>query len=171
MARNNNIIKLTEIVSKIYIIRGKKVIFDSDLAIYYNVLTKNLNKAVTRNITRFPSDFMFQLTNDEFNNLKFHFGTSSWGGKRKLPRVFTEHGILMLSSVLRSERAIQVNIQIMRTFTKLREWILSNKDLKTKIEKLEKKYDKQFQIVFEAIKQLFDPVKPKKKYKIGFRAD
>ena len=114
---------------------------------------------------------MFQLTTIESDNLRFQIGTSSWGGRRYLPRVFSEHGILMLSSVLRSDRAIDVNIQIMRTFTELRELILSNKDLRKKINKLEKKYDKQFQIIFEAIKQLLDPSKSKKEYKIGFRPD
>ncbi len=155
------------IESKIIIIRGKKVMLDKDFAALYGVETFNLNKAVKRNIDRFPEDFMFQLSNEEFKNLIFHFGISSWGGTRKLPYAFTENGVAMLSSVLNSKRAIQVNIQIMRTFTKLREFILTHKELQKKIEDMEKKYDHQFKIVFDAIKQLLAPQEPKKK-KIGF---
>ena len=138
---------------------------DRDLAQLYGVTTSNLNKAVRRNIERFPEDFMFQLSKEEFENLKFHFGTSSWGGTRKLPHAFTENGVL--SSVLNSDRAIKVNIQIMRTFTKLREMLMTHKDLKKKIEAMEEKYDYQFKIVFDAIKELLEPpIKTKKK--IGF---
>jgi phage regulator Rha-like protein len=155
------------IESKILLLRGKKVMLDRDLAVLYEVETRGLNKAVKRNIDRFPEDFMFQLTNDEFDNLKFHFGTSSWGGTRKLPYAFTENGVAMLSSVLNSQRAIQVNIQIMRTFTRLREILLSHKDLQKKIEDMEKKYDHQFKVVFDAIRQLMAPPEPKKR-KIGF---
>ena len=141
---------------------------DRDLAGLYGVATGNLNKAVSRNIERFPEDFMFQLTKEEFKNLIFHFGTSSWGGTRKLPRAFTEQGVAMLSSVLKSKRAIQVNIQIMRAFIKLKEMLSTHKDLKQKIEEMEKKYDYQFKIVFDAIKQLLEPpIEPKGK--IGFQ--
>ena len=126
-----------------------------------------LNRAVKRNLERFPDDFMFRLSKEEFKNLKFHFGTSSWGGQRYLPYVFTENGVAMLSSVLNSKRAVQVNIQIMRTFTKLREMLLTHKDLRQKIEEIEKKYDYQFKVVFEAIKQLLEPPQKSKK-KIGF---
>ncbi|MDP2924198.1 MAG: ORF6N domain-containing protein [Candidatus Omnitrophota bacterium] len=155
---------------KIFLVRGKKVMLDKDLALLYGVTTGNLNKAVNRNIERFPEDFMLELTKKEFNNLIFHFGTSSWGGTRKLPKVFTEHGILMLSSVLNSKRAIQVNIQIMRVFAKLRKMIESHKDLLKKIEDMEKKYDSQFKIVFDAIKQIMiQEEKPKRR--IGFHAD
>lgn len=156
------------IEGKIFTIRGKRVMLDRDLAGLYGVATGNLNKAVSRNIERFPEDFMFQLTKEEFKNLIFHFGTSSWGGTRKLPRAFTEQGVAMLSSVLKSKRAIQVNIQIMRAFIKLKEMLATHKDLKLKIEEMEKKYDYQFKIVFDAIKQLLEPpVKPKGK--IGFQ--
>lgn len=155
------------IENKILLIRGRKVMLDKDLAMLYGVETFNLNKAVKRNIDRFPEDFMFQLNNEEFKNLIFHFGISSWGGTRKLPYAFTENGVAMLSSVLNSKRAVQVNIQIMRTFTKLREIILSHKELQRKIEDMEKKYDQQFKIVFDAIKQLLTPPKTKKR-KIGF---
>jgi len=158
------------IENKILLIRGKKVMLDRDLARLYGVLTRNLNKAVTRNLDRFPEDFAFQLDKEEFENLKFQFGTSSWGGTRKLPRVFTEQGVAMLSSVLNSKRAVQANIQIMRTFTKLRELMLSHKDLAYKIEAMERKFkdhDEKFEIVFKAIRQLLNPPE-KSKIPIGF---
>lgn len=155
------------IESKILFIRGKKVMLDRDLAILYSVTTGNLNKAVKRNLDRFPEDFMFQLTNQEVKNLIFQFGISRWGGTRKLPFAFTENGVAMLSSILNSQRAILVNIQIMRTFTKLREILVSNKDLARRLNDLEKKYDGQFKIVFEAIRQLMAPPKTPKR-KIGF---
>ncbi len=155
------------IESKIYFIRGQKVMIDKDLAELYGVTTGNLNKAVDRNLDRFPDDFMFQLTKEEFKNLIFHFGTSSWGGTRKFPRAFTEQGVAMLSSVLRSKRAIQVNIQIMRTFTKLKSLLSTHKDLQRKIEEMEKKYDQQFRVVFDAIRALITPPETKRK-KIGF---
>ena len=155
------------IEQKILLIRGKKVMLDKDLAGLYGVETFNLNKAVKRNIERFPEDFMFQLTSEEFKNLIFHFGISSWGGTRKCPYAFTENGVAMLSSVLNSKRAIQVNIQIMRTFTRIRELIATHKDLAGRLDDLEKKYDSQFKVVFDAIRQLMTPPEPKKK-KIGF---
>ncbi len=162
------LIPIEKIETRIFFIRGKKVMIDKDLAELYKVETKVLNQSVKRNIKRFPADFMFQLTKHERDELvtncdrfeKLKHSTS-------LPYVFTEQGISMLSTVLNSERAINVNIQIMRTFTKIREMIETHKDLKTKIDNMEKKYDKQFQIVFEAIKRLIEPeVKPKRK--IGF---
>ncbi len=159
--------------NKIYIIRGKKVMLDKELAELYGVRTKELNKAVARNRDRFPADFMFKLSKDEAEILRFQIGTSRWGGQRYLPHAFTEHGILMLSSVLNSRRAIQVNIQIMRTFTKLREMISSNELIRQKIEELEQKYekhDKQFKIVFEAIRELLETPAPKPKRSIGFHA-
>ncbi len=158
------------IENKILLVRGKRVMLDKDLAILYGVTTGNLNKAVQRNIDRFPDDFMLQLTDEEFKNLIFHFGTSSWGGVRKLPYAFTENGVAMLSSVLNSKRAIDVNIQIMRTFTRLREMLLSHKDLQRKIEVMEKQYDQQFKVIFDAIKQLLEPEKKPRK-RIGFLAD
>jgi len=161
------LVSIELIASKIYLIRNMKVMLDRDLAELYGVETKVLKQAVRRNIERFPADFMFELTKDEFNNLRSQIVTSSWGGARYLPMAFSEHGVLMLSSVLNSERAVQVNIQIMRTFTKLREMMATHSDLKRKIESMEKKYDEQFQIVFEAIKQLLsEEDKPKKK--IGY---
>src|SRR3989344_1863206 len=122
----NFIIPSERIVSKIYIIRNKKVMLDRDLAVLYGVATGNLNKAVHRNMKRFPEDFMFQLNAQEFKNLKFQIGISSWGGTRKMPYAFTEQGVAMLSSVLNSDRAISVNIQIIRTFTKIRELLATN---------------------------------------------
>ncbi len=161
-----------EIISqKIYIIRGKKVMLDKDLAELYGVETKILNKAVKRNIKRFPADFMIHVTQLEAENLRFQIGTSKAkaGGSRYLPYAFTEQGVAMLSSVLHSERAIQVNIQIIRMFTKLRELLEQHKDLRVRIEELEKKYDKQFQSVFFALKQLLSNTeKEKSKRKIGF---
>jgi hypothetical protein len=155
------------IENKIYLIRGQKVMMDMDLAGLYGVLTKYLNQQVRRNNIRFPEDFMFQLTREEAENLRLHFATSSYGGRRYLPFAFTEHGILMLSSVLNSKRAIGVNIQIMRAFVKLRQLLSSHADLRRKIEGMEKKYDGQFKVVFDAIKALIQPP-PRKTKKIGF---
>jgi len=160
------------IENKIFLLRGKNVMFDKDLAVLYGVTTGALIQAVKRNIQRFPDDFMYQLTREEFTALISHFVISkSRGGTRQLPYAFTEHGILMLSSVLNSKRAIQVNIQIMRIFTKLREMLASHKELREKIEAMEKKYDHQFKIVFQAIKELLKPPvlpPPKPKPPIGF---
>ncbi|HJO10634.1 MAG: ORF6N domain-containing protein [Gammaproteobacteria bacterium] len=149
-------------------IRGTKVMLDVDLAKLYDVETKNLNLAVKRNIERFPGDFMFQLTSKEFANLRFQFETSRWGGRRYPPYAFTEQGIAMLSSVLRSKRAVQVNVEIMRSFVKLRELLTSNSKLARKLEALEKKYDKQFKLVFDAIRALMTPAETRKR-PIGFR--
>jgi hypothetical protein len=161
----------TEVISsKIFIISGQKVMFDRDLALLYGVTTFNLNKAVTRNLDRFPKDFMFRLTQKEFENLKFHFGISSWGGTRKLPRAFTEQGVAMLSSVLRSQRAVHVNIAIMRAFVKLREVLSAHKELVTKLKELEQKvegHDESIHTIFEAIRRLMKE-EEKPKPKIGF---
>jgi len=144
-----SLVPLEVIEQKILLIKGQKVMLDSDLAALYGVTTKRLNEQVRRNVKRFPADFMYQLSREEFESLKSHFATSSsWGGRRTRPFVFTEQGISMLSSILNSDRAINVNIQIMRTFVKLREIILSHKDLTKKLNELEKKYDGQFQIVY-----------------------
>jgi len=141
---------------------------DQDLADLYNVQTKILKQAVRRNIDRFPGDFMFELTKDEFENLRSQIVTSSWGGTRYRPMAFTEQGVAMLSSVLNSKRAIQVNIQIMRAFTRLCQMLLSHDQLKRKIEAMEKKYDENFKIVFEAIKQLIETEDKPKKKRIGY---
>jgi len=162
------IIPVERIEKAILLIRGHKVMLDSDLAGLYEVETFNLNKAVKRNLERFPSDFMFQLTVQEFNNLKFQSGRSSWGGRRTPPYAFTEQGVAMLSSVLRSSRAVQVNVAIMRTFVRLRQMLSSHSDLARKLNALEKKYDDQFKVVFEAIRQLMTPL-PGKQRSIGFQ--
>lgn len=151
-----DIVPLERIASKIYLIRGMKVMLDRDLAELYKVETSQLKRAVRRNIDRFPSDFMFELTPAELENWRCQFGTSKSDkmGLRYKPMAFTEQGVAMLSSVLRSKRAIHVNIQIMRAFTQLRKMLSTHEGLKRKIEAMEKKYDQQFQIVFDAIKQL-----------------
>ncbi len=159
------------IVSKIYLIRDKKVMLDNDLAELYQVETKRLNEQVKRNLSRFPEDFMFQLTDTEWENLKSQNATSSWGGRRTAPNVFTEHGVLMLSSVLNSERAIEVNIKIMRVYTKMKEIILNHKDLLLKMEEMEKKVlgqdDKILQI-FNYLKQFVETKQTPRK-EIGYK--
>ena len=151
---------------KIYLIRGQKVMIDRDLAELYGVETRVLNQAVRRNINRFPEDFMFALSREEIMNLS-QIVISSRIKHAPNVFVFTEHGVAMLSSVLNSSRAIQVNIQIMRTFAKLRELLLQHKDLARRLADLEKKYDAQFKVVFDAIRQLMTPPETKKR-KIGF---
>jgi phage regulator Rha-like protein len=155
------------IEKKIVLLRGQKVILDSQIAELYGVETKVLKRAVRRNKDRFPADFMMQLTGEEAEILRCQFGTSSWGGRRYLPYAFTEQGVAMLSSVLQSKRAIQVNIEIMRAFVRLREILATHKDLARKLEELEQKYDKQFRVVFEAIRELMTPPSPAKR-RIGF---
>lgn len=164
------------ITNKIYHIRGQKVMLDSDLAELYNVETKKLNQAINRNIERFPEDFMFQLTDTEFQSLRFQIGTSKRGGRRYAPYVFTEHGVLMLSSVLNSPQAIQVNIQIMRIFSKIRSMLLDNTELRLEIEKIKGKLDNQdknMEIVFRYLDELleakYNPPPPRKR--IGYKAD
>mgnify|MGYP000135470830 CR=1 FL=1 len=165
----SNVISVEVIATKILLIRGKRVMLDRDLAKLYEVDTSQLTRQVRRNIERFPEDFMFQLTKEEFQNLMCQNGISSWGGTRKLPFAFTEQGVAMLSGVLHSKRAVQVNIQIMRAFIQLKRMLLTNTNLRRKIEEMEKKYDKQFAIVFQAIKQLLEPLPIKQKPPIGFR--
>ena len=145
-----------QIKRQIYSVRDQNVMLDSDLAVLYGVETKTLNRAVSRNLERFPADFMFQLTAKETEILKYQFGTSSWGGRRTRPYVFTEQGVAMLSSVLRSERAVQVNIAIMRAFVSLRGLLTQDSDLARRILTLEEKYDRQFAAVFEAIRLMIE---------------
>lgn len=164
-----NLIPVETIQGRILLIRNENVILDRDLAEMYGVETRVLIQGVKRNIDRFPRDFMFQLSNEEFENLKSQFVTSSWGGIRKRPHAFTEQGVAMLSSVLRSPRAVQVNIAIIRAFVQMRKILSTHKELKGKIEAMEKKYDKNFRVVFAAIKELMEPIPPKKESKIGFR--
>ncbi|TSC67211.1 MAG: hypothetical protein CEO19_317 [Parcubacteria group bacterium Gr01-1014_73] len=161
------------ITNRIFFVRGRKVMFDSDLAELYEVKTKVFNQAIIRNIERFPDDFMFQLTKEEYKSLRSQFVTLETGRgqhRKYLPYAFTEQGVAMLSSVLRSGRAIQVNIQIIRTFTKLRQLMVSHEELRHKIEELEKKSDQRFKTIFELIKNLLDE-KVKPKMKIGFRVN
>ena len=173
-----------QVERRIFLVRGQKVMLDADLAALYGVTTGNLNKAMKRNRERFPDDFMFKLTKKEARSLRFQTGSlkgekaedlkfqtgissSQHGGRRALPYAFTEQGIAMLSSVLRSARAVQVNIAIMRTFVRLREMLLSNADLARKLAALENKYDAHFKVVFDAIRELMQPPDPPKR-QIGF---
>ncbi len=166
------IVPVETIEREIYLIRGQKVMLDSDLAALYGVQTKILNKAVARNSERFPEDFMFRLTTTEAESLRFHFGTSKSGrgGRRYLPYVFTEQGVAMLSSVLHSKRAALVNVAIMRAFVKLREMLTTHKELARKLAQLEnkiEKHDEEIGAIFEAIRRLMAQPEPKEK-KIGF---
>ena len=188
MSNSESLIPLETIERKIYVIRGERVILDSDLAAIYGVETKMFTRAVRRNIDRFPDDFMFQLTKEEFESLKIQIGISDndllrrqigasnaeglmlqtatsnrgRGGRQYLPYVFTEHGALMAANVLKSNRAVDASVQVVRAFVKMRNMLASNAELAKKIEALEKKYDSQFKSVFEAIKKLMlPPVKPK----------
>jgi len=159
------------VASKIHLIRNKKVMLDSDLAELYQVETKRLNEQVKRNIGRFPEDFMFKLTKEEWENLKSQNATSSWGGRRNEPFVFTEHGVLMLSSVLNSDRAIAVNIKIMRVYTQIKEMLLTHKDLLLKMEEIEKKVsdqDLQIMTIFKYVKK-FVMEESLPKTKIGYK--
>lgn len=162
------LVSVERIENKIFQIRGKKVMLDKDLARLYGVETKYLTRQVRRNIKRFPDDFMFELTKEEF--LRCRIVTSKRGGRRYLPYAFSEQGIAMLSSVLKSERAVMVNIQIMRAFVNLRRIALTYIGLKRKIEAMEKKYNRHFQVVFKAIKKLLQSPSAKKR-RIGFHAD
>jgi len=159
-------------MDKIYYIRGHKVMLDEDLAELYGVETKQLKRQVRRNTDRFPKDFMFGLSKKEFENLRSQIGTSKWGGTRYMPMAFTEQGVAMLSSVLNSERAIKVNIQIIRIFTRMREILLNYKDILLKLEQLEKQTyqnTKDIQIVFAYLKQLLTPPEQTNRKRIGFR--
>ena len=163
------VLKPENVAQFVFFMRGEKVMFDADLAMLYGVEVRSLNQAVARNRKRFPADFAFQLTDDELAALRSQIVTSNTGrgGRRYLPYAFTEQGVAMLSSVLRSTRAVEVNIAIMRTFVQLRRLMDANRDLARKIEALEKKYDEQFAVVFEAIKQLITPPEPPRR-RIGF---
>lgn len=174
MKKERSLIPQESIENRIFLIRGKKVMVDKDLALLYGVTTKVLNQGVKRNTDRFPSDFMFQLNAEETKNLRFQFGTLEVGKYSKyLPYVFTEQGVAMLSGILNSKRAIEVNVQIIRTFVKLREMIISNKELRLKIEDMERKYDKRFKMVFDTLKNLIEDNKKEisieKKEAIGFK--
>ncbi len=165
------LIPVEMIERKILLIRGEKVMLDADLAELYGVEVKQLKRQVRRNIGRFPADFMIQLSKEEYEFLRRHFGTLKRGEHSKyLPYAFTEQGVAMLSSVLNSDRAVKVNIEIMRAFVKLREMLASNKELAKRLDELENKYDSQFKVVFDAIRQLMIPPETKKR-KIGFHRE
>ena len=164
----NELIPLERVQQAIYLIRGQKVMLSTHLAALYGVAPGVLIQAVKRNSERFPLDFMFQLDAQEFSNLKSQFVISSWGGLRRAkPYAFTEQGVAMLSGVLNSSRAIQVNIAIMRTFVQLRQILATHADLAKKLEAMEQKYNKQFRVVFTAIRELMKPPEPKRR-QIGF---
>lgn len=160
------------IINKIYQLRNKKVMMDSDLSELYEVETKRINEQVKRNLKRFPADFMFQLTTEEWEHLKSQFATSSWGGRRTLPYVFTEHGVLMLSSVLNSEKAIDVNIQIIRIFTKMREFLLTNEILLSELEDLKKSindHEEQFEVIYGYLQKISQTQCQSERNAIGYR--
>ncbi|MBU4339272.1 ORF6N domain-containing protein [Patescibacteria group bacterium] len=171
--KNSNNIAPQEIIeSKILLIRGQKVMLDRDLAVLYGVETKVLNQAVRRNIKRFPEDFMFRLAKEEFEILRSQFVTSSWGGQRYAPYAFTEQGVAMLSSVLNSKKAVEVNIVIMRTFVNIRKFVSSYEGLAMKIAEIEKKYDKKIGKIFTVLDYLIkgsEEEKNNKKQEIGFK--
>jgi hypothetical protein len=171
MNKNLSLIPLERIEQKIYVIRGERVILDSDLAEIYGVETRVLNQAIRRNIHRFPEDFVFELTREEHNSLmsQIVISKSGRGGRRKLPLAFTEHGALMAANVLKSERAVKASVEVVRAFVKMRNMLASNAELGKKIDALERKYDSHFKVVFTAIKQLMQPP-DKPASKIGFTA-
>lgn len=163
-----NVVPLDRINQCIVWLRGQKVMLDADLAALYGVETKTFLQAVRRNLDRFPEDFIFQLSGQELGNLRSQNVTSSWGGRRYLPYAFTEQGVAMLSSVLRSPQAVRVNIEIMRAFVRLRQMLTSNTEVADKLAALERKYDVQFKAVFDAIRALMAPPEPAKTRPIGF---
>jgi hypothetical protein len=178
MSNNNQVAVIPDevVINKIYLIRNEKVMLDRDLAALYGVETKRLNEQVKRNMDRFPEDFMFRLTEVEFDNLKSQIATSSWGGRRNLPFVFTEHGVLMLSSVLNSGLAIKVNIQIMRVYTKIRKMLATHEDLLLKFEQVQAilaNHDDQIMLILEYIKQFEEAKQESLDYKnrsrIGYK--
>ena len=174
MGKSTSLIPAERIERSILLIRGQKVMLDEDLAGLYRVETKSLVRAVKRNIDRFPADFMFRLSTEEFERLRCQIGTSKTeggrGGRRYAPYAFTEQGVAMLSSVLRSTRAVAVNVEIMRAFVRLRQMLASHADLARKLDAMERKYDSQFKAVFDAIRQLMSPPETKPRRRIGFGA-
>jgi hypothetical protein len=170
--KDHSLVPVERIERSILVIRGHKVILDHDLASVYNITTARLNQQVRRNIHRFPEDFAFELSVQEFRNLKLQFATSSsgWGGRRKPPFAFTEHGAVMAASVLNTPVAVSASVQVVRIFVRLRQLLASNAALARKLTAMEKKYDRRFKIVFEAIRQLMaSPLEPENKEPIGFQ--
>jgi hypothetical protein len=164
MAKAKSLIRVERVAAQMYVIRGQTVMFDADLAALYGVETRALVQAVKRNAARFPQDFLFQLTEKEAEHLRSQFVTSSWGGRRYNPYAFTEHGVAMLSSVLRSKRAVEVNITIVRTFVRLRRILATNEDLARKVAQ----HDRQIAVLFDQVKHLLEPPPAPKKPPIGF---
>ena len=174
MSKSKDLVPMDEITRRIVVVRGRRVMLDADLAELYEVETRVLVQAVKRNIERFPSDFMFQLTHDEFGILRSQFVMSSyWGGRRHPPYAFTEHGVAMLSSVLRSSRAVEANIAIMRAFVRLRQAIVGHGELAGKLAELERRvgvHDRSLRTLFAALRGLMTPAAPEKR-RVGFRTD
>jgi len=171
MVGKKSLVVSESIETRILTIRGQKVMLDADLAELYGVETRRLNEQVRRNSERFPEDFMFQLTGEEFANLKSQFATSSWGGRRKLPYAFTEHGAIMAASVLNTARAIEISVHVVRAFVHLRELVSGHKELSQKLNQLERKvgaHDRAIAELINAIRELMTPLEPKKKRPIGF---
>ncbi|HEY6978990.1 MAG TPA: ORF6N domain-containing protein [Chitinophagaceae bacterium] len=164
---------LAIIQQKIYELRGQRIMLDFDLAVLYEIETKFLKRAVRRNIYRFPADFMFELTQEEWNNLRYQFGTSSWGGTRYMPFAFTEHGVAMLASILNSEKAINMSITIVRAFIAMKQIALQYKELAEQLAKLEKETKKQFKDIYEALNYLLQKKQKEedfnKRERIGFK--
>ena len=173
--KNERLVTDELVLNKIYFIREQKVMLDEDLAVLYGVSTKRLNEQVSRNSSRFPKDFMFKLTDQEYETLRSQFATSKKGGRRYLPNVFTEHGVLMLSSILNSQQAIEVNIQIMRIFTRIRQTFLNNTELRLEIEKIKIKLDNQdknMETVFRYLDGWIEKNTESKPWKrIGYKSD
>ena len=167
-SKTKGLVSTARIERAILLVRNEKVMLDQDLAELYGVETRVLVQAMKRNIDRFPSDFMFQLSEEEFSNLRSQIVSSSWGGRRTAPYAFTEQGVAMLSSVLHSPTAVQVNIEIMRAFVRLRRMLEKHADLALKLEAMERKYDQQFKVVFDAIREIMKPDPPPKRRQIGF---
>ncbi len=169
MATESAILRLQYVATCIHEVRGQRVILDGDLARIYGITTKRLNEAIKRNPARFPSDFAFRLTRQEVANLRSQFATSSsYGGTRYLPYAFTEHGAIMAATVLNSPQTVQMSLFVVRAFVKMRDALTGHRDLARKLEELEKKYDNQFRVVFDAVRQLMNPPEPRRRRSIGF---
>ncbi len=177
-----SLLPLETITSRILLLRGQKILLDADLAALYGVETRRLNEQVRRNLERFPEDFIFEVTDEEFVDLKSHFATSSWGGRRKRPMAFTEHGAIMAATILKSPRAVEMSVYVVRAFVRLREVLASSKELAKRLDDLEQETEAlslqhdafarntraQLKQVFDAIRELMTPPEPQKKRRIGF---
>jgi hypothetical protein len=176
-SKHTGVVPVEHITQSILVLRGQKVLLDAELAALYGVTTRRLNEQVRRNRSRFPVDFLFELTTEEFANLKSHFATSSWGGRRKLPFAFTEHGAIQVATILNSPRAVEMSVYVVRAFVKLRELLSSNRELarrfaqlETRLDKKLTEHDQQIAAILSAIRQLMHPPAPKRRG-IGFTAD